>query len=123
LKHSRDEKEKFLQLEEFLIEKLKTLDDAHEEDYIRTVFLYIDNGVSLTRKDLMIIFTKVSKKVNNIAMTIAEEIRIEEREYSTFKYVKGLWKKGLQADFIADAFSLPIQKVEEIIQKIKASEN
>ncbi|MDZ7898350.1 MAG: hypothetical protein U5N85_10060 [Arcicella sp.] len=60
-------------------------------------------------------------------MTIAEEIRIEEREIvtknTTFNYVKGLWKKGLQADFIADAFSLPIQKVEEIIQKIQASEN
>lgn len=123
LKHSRDEKEKFLQLEEFLIEKLKALDDAHEEDYIRTIFLYIDNGVSLTRKDLMIIFTKVSTKVNSIAMTIAEEIRIEEREYSTFKFIKGLWNKGFQADFIADTFSLPIQKVEEIIQKIKASEN
>lgn len=60
-------------------------------------------------------------------MTIAEEIKLEEREITTenttFNYVKGLLKKGLQADFIADAFSLPIQKVEEIIQKIKASDN
>jgi hypothetical protein len=52
-------------------------------------------------------------------MTIAEEIRIE----TTFEHIKGLWRKGLQADFIADAFALPLQKVEEIIQKIKASEN
>jgi hypothetical protein len=60
-------------------------------------------------------------------MTIAEEIRIEERQITTentiFNHIKGLWRKGLQADFIADAFSLPLQKVEEIIQKIKASEN
>jgi hypothetical protein len=79
--------------------------------------------MKLTRTDLIIIFTKVSTTVTNIAMTIAEEIRIETTENNIFNYVKGLWKKGLQADFIADAFSLPIQKVEEIIQKIKASEN
>jgi hypothetical protein len=81
LKRSRDEKGNFLQLEEFLVERLKALDDAHEENYIRTIFLYIDNGVSLARKVLMIIFTKVSTKVNSIAITIAEEIRFEEREY------------------------------------------
>jgi hypothetical protein len=56
-------------------------------------------------------------------MTIAEEIRIETTENNLFNHIKGLWRKGLQADFIADAFSLPLQKVEEIIQKIKASEN
>ena len=60
-------------------------------------------------------------------MTAAEHSRLEERqitmEYATFNYVKGLFRKGFQADFIADTFSLPIQKVEEIIQKIKASDN
>lgn len=123
LKHSRDEKEIFLQLEAFWIEKLKALDEAHEKSYIRTIFLYIDSGINLTRKDLMIIFTKVSNKVNNIAMTIAEEIRLEEQENTTLYFVKGLFKKGFQPDFIADTFSLSIQKVEEIIQKIKASDN
>jgi hypothetical protein len=117
----------FLRLENFWIEKLKMLDEIHAEDFIRSVFIYIDNGINLTRTDLIIIFTKVSTTVTNIAMTIAEEIRIEERQITTennlFNYVKGLWRKGLQADFIADAFSLPLQKVEEIIQKIKASEN
>jgi predicted transposase YdaD len=77
----------------------------------------------LTRGDLIIIFTKVSTTVNNIAMTIAEEIKIEERENLTISYVKGLLEKGLQAEFIADAFKLPLQKVEEIIQKIKSSSN
>ena len=127
LKHSRDEKETFLRLETFWIEKLKALDDAHEDDYIRTVFLYMENSLNLTTKELIIIFTKVSKQVTNIAMTAAEHSRLEERqitmEYATFNYVKGLLRKGFQADFIADTFSLPIQKVEEIIQKIKASDN
>jgi hypothetical protein len=56
-------------------------------------------------------------------MTIAEEIRIETTENNIFNHIKGLWRRGIQADIIADAFALPIQKVEEIIQKIKASEN
>jgi predicted transposase YdaD len=77
----------------------------------------------LTRGDLIIIFTKVSTTVNNIAMTIAEEIKIEERENLTLNHIKGLLEKGLQAEFIADAFKLPLQKVEEIIQKIKSSSN
>lgn len=123
LKHSRDEKEIFLQLEAFWIEKLKALDDAHEDDYIRTIFLYMENSINLTTNELIIIFTKVSNKVTNIAMTAAEHTRFEEQEYAAIKFVKGLWKKGFQADFIADTFSLPIQKVEDIIQKIKASDN
>jgi predicted transposase/invertase (TIGR01784 family) len=123
LKHSRDEKEMFLRLENFWVDKLKALDEIHAEDFIRSIFIYIDNGINLTRTDLIIIFTKVSTTVTNIAMTIAEEIRIETTENNIFTYVKGLWRRGIQADIIADAFSLPIQKVEEIIQKIKASEN
>jgi len=123
LKHSRDEKEAFLKLESFWVEKLKALDEAHEVGFISSIFKYIDNGINLTRSDLIIIFTKVSTTVNNIAMTIAEEIKIEERENLTINYVKGLFEKGLQAEFIADAFKLPIQKVEEIIQKIKSSSN
>jgi hypothetical protein len=67
----------------------------------------------------MIIFTKISNKVNNIAMTAAEHLRLEVQ----IEFIKGLLRKGFQTDFIADTFSLPIQKVEEIIQKIKASEN
>ena len=76
-----------------------------------------------TRTDLIIIFTKVSKTVTNIAMTIAEEIRIETTENNIFNYVKGLFENGINPDIIAKSFKLPIQKVEEIIQKIKASEN
>ena len=127
LKHSRDEKEQFLRLENFWVEKLKALDEIHAEDFIRSVFIYIDNGISLTRTDLIIIFTKISTTVTNIAMTIAEEIRIEERqittENNTFNFVKGLFENGINPDIIAKSFKMPLQKVEEIIQKIKASEN
>jgi hypothetical protein len=44
-------------------------------------------------------------------------------EFATFQHIKGLIEKGLDADFIADAFKLPTKKVREIIQKIKESSN
>ncbi|PWK26757.1 hypothetical protein LV89_02266 [Arcicella aurantiaca] len=56
-------------------------------------------------------------------MTIADQIREETFENTTFNYIKGLWEDGKKAAYIATVFKLPIQKVEEIIQKIKASSN
>lgn len=127
LKHSRDEKEKFLQIEDFLIEKLKAFDTAHENGFIGSIAYYLQSASNLTKPDLTIIFTKVSNIVNNIAMTIADEIRLEERtitfENTTFNHVKGLWEDGQKAEYIANVFKLPINKVEEIIIRIKKSLN
>ena len=52
-------------------------------------------------------------------MTIADEIR----EENTFNHVRGLFEKGLDANFIADAFKLPIQKIEDYINRIKTAPN
>jgi Putative transposase, YhgA-like len=127
LKHSRDEKEKFLQIEDFLIGKLKAFDTAHENGFIGSIAYYLQSASNLTKPDLTIIFTKVSNIVNNIAMTIADEIRLEERtitfENTTFNHVKGLWEDGQKAEYIANVFKLPINKVEEIISRIKKSLN
>ena len=58
-------------------------------------------------------------------MTIADRIRAEEREvtmeFATFQYIKGLIEEGLDANFIAKAFKMPVKKVQDIIQKIKES--
>ena len=58
-------------------------------------------------------------------MTIADRIRAEEREvtmeFATFNYVKGLVEEGFNADTIAKAFKIPVKKVQDIIQKIKDS--
>jgi hypothetical protein len=77
----------------------------------------------LTQENLTPIFTEVSTNVNDIAMTIADRIREETFERTTFNYVKGLWEDGKKADYIANFFKLPLQKVEEIILKIKNSSN
>ena len=54
-------------------------------------------------------------------MTIADHIREETVELTTFQHIKGLIEKGLDADLIADAFKIPVKKVKDIIQKIKDS--
>ena len=41
LKHSRDEKEKLLAIESFLIEKLRMLELSHENDFISAIFYYL----------------------------------------------------------------------------------
>jgi hypothetical protein len=106
-----------------LIEKLKALDLAHENEFITTIIYYLNSTTDLTSNELIIIFTKVSTTVTNIAMTAVEEIQLKERENLTFNHVKGLLEKGLDASFIADAFKLPMKKVEEIIKRLKNSSN
>jgi hypothetical protein len=119
LKHSHDQNDEFMKLSSFWAEKLNRLDADKQLEFIQTVFLYIENALNLTQEDLTPIFTEVSTNVNDIAMTIADQIR----EETTFNYVKGLLEQGFKADVIATAFKLPLQKVEEIIQKIKISYN
>jgi hypothetical protein len=123
LKHSRDEKEKFLLIENFLIEKLKAFDLAHEEGYITTIAFYLYSAANLTTSEIIFIFTKVSNNLNKIPMTAAEQIRLEEKEANAFEWIKGLIQNGASIEFIAKSFGFPIQKVEEIVSKIKASYN
>lgn len=127
LKHSRDEKEKFLQIESFIIEKLRAFDIIHENSFINTIVYYLHSASNLTVSELIIIFTKISDNLNNVAMTAAEEIRTEERaktmEFATFNHIRGLIQNGASIELISKSFGLPVQKVEEIIQKIKASYN
>ncbi len=123
LKHSHDKNDDFLKLTPFWLKKLKELDAQAQLDLIRSVFVYIQNAVDLTNKEIPPIFTKVSNNVNNIAMTIADHIRAEERENNIFQHIKGLLEKNVDDQLIADAFKLPIQKVRDIIQKIKDSSN
>jgi hypothetical protein len=56
-------------------------------------------------------------------MTIADEIRLNAFESITFEHIKGLTENGLSPEIIAKSFEMPLEKVEEIISKIKASYN
>jgi predicted transposase/invertase (TIGR01784 family) len=123
LKHSHDKEDEFLKLSSFWAEKLNRLDADKQLEFIRTVFLYIETALNLTQEDLTPIFTEVSTNVNDIAMTIADQIREETVENTTFNYVKGLIQNGASVEFISKSFGLSVQKIEEIIQKIKSPYN
>lgn len=56
-------------------------------------------------------------------MTIADHIREETMELVTFQHTKDLLENGFDDKFIAEAFKLPLKKVQDIIQKIKDSSN
>jgi hypothetical protein len=124
LKHSRDEKKKLLAIESFLIEKLRNLELLHENEFISTIVYYLETVSNLTAKEIIIIFTKVSTNVNNIVMTAYEEIRLEERENTNLNILKGLIQNGViqngvPMDLIAKSFGLSIQKMDEMITKLK----
>jgi predicted transposase/invertase (TIGR01784 family) len=119
LKHSRDEKKKLLAIESFLIEKLKIFESSHENDFISAIFYYLHNSTDLTPNEIVIIFTKVSTSITNIAMTATEQLQQE----TNFNVVKNLIQNGFDAIFIAKIVSLPLKKVEEMINKIKNPSN
>jgi hypothetical protein len=119
LKHSHDEEDEFLKLSSFWAEKLNRLDADEQMAFIKTVFYYIESALNLTQNKLSPIFTQVSENINNVAMTIADEIR----EENTFNHVRALIQEGIDANLIAKAFKIPLKKMEEIIEKIKASSN
>lgn len=119
LKHSHDKEDEFMKLSSFWAERLNRLDADKQLEFITTVFLYIENALNLTQEDLNPIFTEVSTNVNDIAMTIADRIREEERTNN----IKGLLQNGVSIELISKSFGLSIQKIEEIVQKIKFSLN
>ncbi len=123
LKHSRDEKKKLLAIETFLIEKLKIFESSHENDFISAIFYYLHSTANLTPNEIVIIFTKVSTIVTNIAMTATEQLRLEERENTTFNNIRNLIQNGASMELISKSFGLSIQKIEDIIQKMKNSAN
>jgi predicted transposase/invertase (TIGR01784 family) len=119
MKHSHDSEEDFLKLASFWADRLNKLAAQDQIDFIKSVFVYMENVMNLTQNKLNPIFTEVTENVNIIAMTIADQIR----EENTINHIKGLWEKGLEADFIADAFKMPVKKVKDIIKKIKTLSN
>lgn len=119
LKHSHDEEDDFLKLSSFWAEKLNRLDADKQLEFIKTVFYYIETALNLTQANLTPIFTEVSTNVNNIAMTIADQIREEERT----NIIRGLIQNGVSNELISKYIGLSIQKIEDMIKKIKGSSN
>jgi hypothetical protein len=87
LKHIRNGNAKFLKLPPFWLEKLKMLYAQLQLNLIKISFNCIQNPINLTNKEISSIFTKVS---NNIAVTITDDTRTEDRGNNTFQHIKNL---------------------------------
>jgi len=91
------------------------------------VVLYIQNTDDLTFLELVTIFTKVSTNLNNSVMTTAEQLinqgfnqginqGIETKEIDA---VKRGYSNGISNELLSNILNLSVQKIEEIIAKIK----
>jgi DNA invertase Pin-like site-specific DNA recombinase len=56
-------------------------------------------------------------------MTIADQISERAKEEERANNIRGLLQNGVSVELISKSFGLSIQKIEEIIQKIRFSLN
>jgi predicted transposase/invertase (TIGR01784 family) len=137
-KHSRYKKY-VKKIENNLVELLKLIDNQGNNLFTTSVVLYIQNTDDLTFTELFAIFTKVSTNLNNTIMTTAEQLisqgfnqginqgfnqginqgfnqGIETKEIDA---VKRGYSNGISNELLSNILNLPVQKIEEIIAKIK----
>ncbi len=72
----------------------------------------------LGRTELIAIFSRVSKKTNDSAMTAYEELINEGQQRAALKFIRGFWRLGIDAKTIAQALEMPLDEVQAIIKKI-----
>jgi predicted transposase YdaD len=116
LKYSRAKKEVFLQMESFLVEGFKILEQQHEYEYLTSIIIYLETTTDLTINELITIFTKVSPKIKQVAMTTVDQIR----EHSAIESIKRAINNGINnVELLATILGLSAQKVEDVIRQIK----
>lgn len=126
-KHSRYKKY-VKKIEDDLVELLKLVDNQSNNAFSTSVVLYIQNTDDLTFKELFAIFTKVSTNLNNSIMTTAEQLisqgfnqginqGFELREIDA---VRRGYANGISNELLSNILNLPVQKIEDIIAKIKS---
>ena len=120
LKHSRAEK--FLQIFQSSIGRvIAELAADNEWNFIESAFVYVfrmENG--LTREEILAIFRHISPQTESIIMSAYDQTVEYGKELAQIEMIKNALKKGLQADFIADILQLPLDKVKEMMARIKA---
>lgn len=126
-------------IENNLVELLKLVDNQGNNAFTTSVVLYIQNTDDLTFLELVTIFTKVSTNLNNSVMTTAEQLisqgfnqgisqginqginqgfnqGLEAKEIDA---VRRGYSNGISIELLSNILNLPVQKIEEIIAKIK----
>jgi hypothetical protein len=54
-------------------------------------------------------------------MTTYEEIRLEERERTTLDILRNSIQNGVSMELVSKLLGIPVQKTEEMINKMKSS--
>ena len=106
---------------------LSNVAEANLRAIIEPTFLYLLETSNLTGHEIVAIFSTVSKQTENVAMTAADQLRlegrlegrVEGRIETTYKLVKGALKLGMDAKTIANTFELDVNEVESIINLLR----
>lgn len=106
---------------------LSKIAEADLRTIIEPTFLYLLETSDLTGYEIVAIFSTVSKQTENVAMTAADQLRLEGRVEgraegrveATYKLVKGALKLGMDAKTIANAFEIDVNEVETIINVLR----
>ena len=141
-KHSRF-KRYVKKIEDDLVELLKLVDNQENNPFSVSVILYIQNTDALTITEIVSIFTRVSKNLNNVVMTTAQQLinqginqgisqginqgisqginqGINQGiELTKIDIIKKGYLNGISNNLLVNICGLSMQQVEEIIAKVK----
>ena len=141
-KHSRFTKY-IKKIENDLVELLKLIDNQTSNNFTVSMTLYIQNTDELPITELIAIFSKVSSNINHTVMTTAEQLisqgfnqgisqgfnqgisqgfnqGIDQGiDITKINTVKKGYQNGLSVELLANITDLTVEKVEEIIAKVK----
>ncbi len=102
---------------------LSTVAEADLRNIVEPTFLYLLETSDLTGTEIVAIFRTVSKQTENVAMTAADQLRMEGRieghRETARQFVKGAMKLGMDAKTIADTFEMPLSEVIQIIDSLR----
>ena len=123
-------------IEDNLIELFKLIDNQENNPFSISVILYIQNTDALKITEIISIFTRVSKNLNNVIMTTAQQLinqginqgisqGINQGfnqgvELNRIDTVKKGYLSGISNDLLVNISGLSMQQVEEIITKVKS---
>lgn len=116
-KHSRFTKY-VRKIEDSLVELLKLIDNQENNPFSVSIILYIQNTDALTITEIVGIFTRVSKNLNDVVMTTAQQLINQATDSTKIDAIKRGYQNGISIDLLSNILNLPIKKVEEIVYKI-----
>ena len=107
-KHSRF-KRYVKKIEDDIVELLKLVDNQENNPFSVSVILYIQNTDALTNTEIVNIFTRVSKNLNNVVMTTAQQLINQGIELTKIDIIKKRYLNGISNNLLVNICSLLMQ--------------